>query len=106
LYPRNAANRLPTGGRFATSCATDAETPCSCKPVLIAAGSVLANPMIMREKKIPMESDEPALKKVARTPEAAPRSAAGTLDMIAAVFGAVKIPPPRPLINTRSANTQ
>lgn len=29
LYPRNAANKLPTGGVLATSCATEAETPCA-----------------------------------------------------------------------------
>ena len=62
--------------------------------------------MIISEKKMPIDSDEPALKNVARTPDAAPRSSAGTLDMIAAVFGAVKMPPPRPLKNTSSANSQ
>ncbi len=91
---------------LATSCATAADTPCSCSPALIAVGSVLARPMIISEKKIPIDSEEPALKNVARTPEAAPRSAAGTLDMIAAVLGAVKMPPPRPLRNTSTAKTQ
>ena len=42
----------------------------------------------MSEKKIPIDNDDPALKKVARTPEAAPRWEAGTLDMMAAVLGA------------------
>ena len=55
---------------------------------------------------MPIDSDEPALKNVARTPEAAPRCEAGTLDMIAAVLGAVKMPPPSPLRNTSTANTQ
>ena len=67
---------------------------------------MLASPTIISEKKTPIDSDEPALKNVARMPEAAPRWAAGTLDMIAAVFGAVKMPPPRPLRKTRTANTQ
>ena len=83
-----------------------AETPCSCRPLLSAPGSVLASPTIISEKKIPIDSDEPALKNVARTPEAAPRSAAGTLDMMAAVLGAVKMPPPRPLRKTSTANIQ
>ena len=55
---------------------------------------------------MPIDSEEPALKNVARTPEAAPRWAAGTLDMIAAVLGAVKMPPPSPLRNTSTANSQ
>ena len=60
----------------------------------------------MSEKKIPIDSELPALKNVDRTPEAAPRWAAGTLDMMAAVLGAVKMPPPRPLRNTSTAKTQ
>ncbi len=67
---------------------------------------MLASPTIISEKKMPIDSDEPALKNVARTPDAAPRSAAGTLDMIAAVFGAVKMPPPSPLRNTSIAKIQ
>ena len=73
--------------------------------MLIADGSVWDSPMIISEKKTPIDSDEPALKNVARTPEAAPRWAAGTLDMIAAVLGAVKMPPPRPLRNTSTAKS-
>ena len=65
-----------------------------------------ASPTIISEKKMPIDSDEPALKNVARTPEAAPRWDAGTLDMIAAVLGAVKMPPPRPLRKTSTAKTQ
>ena len=67
---------------------------------------MLARPTIISEKKMPIDSDEPALKNVARTPDAAPRSAAGTLDMIAAVLGAVKMPPPSPLRKISTANTQ
>ena len=55
---------------------------------------------------MPIDNDDPALKKVARTPDAAPRWAAGTLDMMAAVLGAVKMPPPKPLRKTRSAKIQ
>ena len=65
-----------------------------------------ARPTIISEKKMPIDSDEPALKNVARTPDAAPRWLAGTLDMMAAVLGAVKMPPPRPLRNTSSAKIQ
>ena len=67
---------------------------------------MLARPTIISEKKMPIDNDEPALKNVARTPDAAPRSAAGTLDMIAAVLGAVKMPPPSPLRKISTANTQ
>ncbi|SKU40352.1 Uncharacterised protein [Mycobacteroides abscessus subsp. abscessus] len=43
------------------------------RPDCIAAGMVADSPTIMSEKKIPMDSELPALKKVPRTPEAAPR---------------------------------
>ena len=41
---------------------------------------------------MPIDSDEPALKNVPRMPEAAPRWPAGTLFMIAVVFGAENSP--------------
>jgi hypothetical protein len=39
----------------------------------MADGRVCASPTIISEKKTPIDSDEPALKNVARTPDAAPR---------------------------------
>ena len=51
IVAKDAADRLPTGGRFDTSCATVADTPC-CSPALIALGSVFASPMIINEKKV------------------------------------------------------
>ena len=63
--------------------------------------------MIISEKKIPIDSDDPALKNVGpQRPKPRPRSAAGTLDMIAAVFGAVKMPPPSPFRKTSRAKSQ
>lgn len=79
---------------LATCSATPAETPCCCNPAPRAAGKVLASPITISEKKMPIDSDVPALKNVARTPDAAPRWSAGTLDMTTALLGAVKIPPP------------
>ena len=43
-------------------------------------------------KKMPMDSEVPALKNVPRMPDAAPRLSAGTLFMIAVVFGDENIP--------------
>ena len=76
------------------------------QPALSVVGSEWARPAIISEKKMPIDNDMPALVTVARIPEAAPRSAAGTLDMTAAVFGAVKMPPPRPLRKISAANTR
>ena len=69
-------------------------------------GSVLARPAISSEKKMPIDSDMPEFWKVERMPEAAPRSWAGTLDMIAAVFGEANRPEPTPLPKMSSANTR
>ncbi len=66
------------------------------------AGSELARPATISEKKTPMDSTMPAFWKVARMPEAAPRMLAGTLDMTSDVFGAANRPPPRPLTKISS----
>jgi len=53
-----------------------------------------------------MDNADPALKKVPRIPEAAPRWFAGTLLMMAAVFGEENNPEPTPFSATSSANSQ
>ena len=58
----------------------------------------------MSEKKIPMDSTKPVFMNVARTPDAAPRWAAGTAFMMLVVFGAAKSPLPIPFTNSRMAN--
>ena len=57
-------------------------------------GSDVARPTIISEKKTPIDSDVPELKKVPRMPDAAPRWWAGTEFMIAVVFGAANSPRP------------
>ena len=83
-----------------------AGTPCAVRPLDRVCGSELARPATISEKKMPMDSTMPAFMNVARMPEAAPRSAAGTLDMISEVLGAENSPPPTPLRKISSANTQ
>ena len=73
-----------------------AGTPCAVRPPVSVGGSELASPATISEKKMPMDSTMPAFWKVARMPEAAPRWRAGTLDMIADVFGAANRPLPTP----------
>jgi len=67
--------------------ATEAGTPCACKPVVSVLGSVACKPAIRSEKKIPMDMDMPEFWNVARIPDADPRRWLGTLLMMAAVFG-------------------
>ena len=69
-------------------------------------GSVAASPTIISEKKTPIDSDVPELKNVARIPEAAPRSWAGTLFMMPVVFGAENRPEPMPFTTSKTANSQ
>src|SRR6476659_9863594 len=56
LYPRNAANRIDTGGRCANRSAGACETPWAWSPPSSVSGSVAARPRIMSVKKIPIES--------------------------------------------------
>jgi len=93
-------------GRCAIEAACASGTPCAVSPLVSAGGSVLARPAIISEKKMPMDSDMPEFWKVDRIPEAAPRSWAGTEDMMAAVFGAANRPDPIPLPRISSANAQ
>src|ERR1700722_15610181 len=101
-----AANTVETGGRWAIVLACASGTPCAVRPVSSVFGSVLARPAIISEKKMPMDSDIPEFWKVDRMPDAAPRSCAGTDDMIAAVLGEANRPEPTPLPKISRANTQ
>src|SRR6266581_1066047 len=67
--------------------ATDGGTPWALSPLLRVRGRVAASPAIISEKKTPMDSDMPEFWNVERIPDAAPRCLAGTLLMIADVFG-------------------
>ncbi len=69
-------------------------------------GSVLASPAIIREKKTPMETAVPEFWKVARMPEATPRSRGGTLPMIEEELGEANIPLAMPLSAISSAKIQ
>jgi hypothetical protein len=73
---------------------------------LSVSGSVDASPAIISEKNSPMDSEKPEFWNVARMPDAAPRWCAGTLFMIAVVFGAENSPDPMPLSTSRPANCQ
>jgi hypothetical protein len=52
---------------------------------------------------MPMDSTNPEFIEVARIPDAAPRSSAGTLFIIVVVFGAENIPTPNPLTRIKTA---
>jgi len=95
-----------TGGSLAACAAIACGTPCARSPLARVRGSVAASPAIMSEKKMPIDSDMPEFWKVERMPEAAPRSLAGTLLMIADVLGDANSPDPSPLPKMISANTQ
>ena len=51
-------------------------------PAVKAGGSMAASPMIISEKKMPIDSDMPAFWNVDRLPDAAPRWRAGTLRVV------------------------
>ena len=61
--------------------------------------------MIISVKNTPIDSTWPAFIDVARTPEAWPRSPAGTPFMIMVALGELKRPDPMPLRNSNVANT-
>src|SRR5437868_3154736 len=82
-----------------------AGTPCARRPALSVRGSVPERPAIISEKKMPIDSDMPEFWNVERMPDAAPRYLAGTLLMIAEVFGEANRPEPRPLQKMISANS-
>ena len=104
LSPRKAANSRPTGEACEAVVAALDVTPADVSPLCIALGSVLASPTAISVKNAPIESTMPAFMPVARIPDAAPRSAAGTAFMIAAEFGAAIRPIPMPLNASSSAN--
>lgn len=58
-----------------------------------------------QREEMPMDSDEPEFWNVERIPDATPRSAAGTLPMIAEVFGVENMPCPMPDSTSRPANS-
>jgi hypothetical protein len=103
LKPRKAAKRLPTGGALATWWATVTGTPWETSWLCMVWGKVLARPRMMRLKKTPMDSTEPAFMPVARIPLAAPRSSAGTAFITAVVLGAANRPMPIPFVTRRVA---
>ena len=95
-----------TGGRCATLDAMSRGTPWLCSPAVSVRGSVLARPATISEKKMPMDSDMPEFWNVDRIPEAEPRRYAGTLLMIADVFGEANSPDPTPLRKIRVPKIQ
>ena len=105
MYPRNAANRIETGGRFAACWAEAAETPWASSPLAIVCGRLPASPAIISEKKIPTDSTWAEFWNVWFMPPPAPRSPGGRLFMIAARFGEANIPIAIPFISSTSANT-
>src|ERR1019366_4684526 len=73
LYPRSAANTVLTGGRWLTWFATESGTPWACRPALSVRGSDAARPVIINEKKMPIDRDIPEFWNVDRMPDAEPR---------------------------------
>ena len=86
--------------------ATPEGTPTLVRPPLSEVGSLLDRPAISSVKTMPMETAVPEFWNVARMPEAAPRSLAGTLPMIEDEFGEANIPLPIPFSAISAANTQ
>jgi hypothetical protein len=104
LYPRNDANRRPTGGRCETRAASALGTPWATRPWSSVPGSVFARPRIISEKKIPMESTRAEFWKVVAIPAPAPRRFGGRLFMIPAWLGEAKSPIPRPTRSNSNPN--
>src|SRR5262249_42956119 len=104
--PSTEANSEETGGKVATWCATAAGTPCWVSPRDKADGSAPDSPAIISVNTTPIDTAVPEFWNVARMPEAAPRSRAGTLPMIEEELGEANIPEPIPFTATSSANAQ
>ncbi len=94
LYPRNAANRMPTVGRFATALASDCETPLATSPPCIADGRSLDRPAIIRLKNNPIDSTIAAFWNVVIIPAPEPRALAGRLFITSARLGMRRAPCP------------
>jgi hypothetical protein len=69
-------------------------------------GSDEDSPAIISVNTTPMDTAVPEFWNVARIPDAAPRSAAGTLPMIEDEFGEANMPDPIPFRATNRANAQ
>src|SRR5580692_6534584 len=106
LTPRTEANSDDTGGRAAMLWATPDGTPTLVRPPLSDVGSLLDRPAISSVKTMPMETAVPEFWNVARIPEAAPRSLAGTLPMIEEELGEANMPLPMPFTAISAANIQ
>src|SRR5580700_5076970 len=72
--PSTEANSDDTGGSVATWCATEDGTPTLIRPPLNVVGRLLDRPTIISVNTTPMDTAVPEFWKVARIPEAAPRS--------------------------------
>src|ERR1022692_916903 len=81
-------------------------TPWRCRPLVSAAGRLLASPAIMSEKNTPIDSAVPEFWKVERIPEATPRWLAGTLLMMDDELGAENMPVPIPFAAMSRAKAQ
>ncbi len=76
--------------------ASAAGTPCAVRPVYSECGRLADSPMMIRVKKIPIESTMAEFWKVADMPAPAPRWSEGRLFMIPARFGDANKPEARP----------
>ena len=88
---------MATAGRAATLAAVAAGTPWAARPWLRASGRWAESPTIISEKKMPMDSTNPEFIDVARIPEAAPRSSAGTAVHHGGGVGGREHPHPQPV---------
>src|ERR1700688_2271406 len=79
LYPRKAAKREPTGGKYDTRVVVLAGTPWVTRPWNRVVGRVAERPRIMSVKKMPIESTWAEELNVAAMPAPAPRWLDGRL---------------------------
>ena len=79
-------------------------TPCATRPECSVPGSEPARPMIISEKKTPIESTIAEFWKVVAMPAPAPRPSAGRLFMMPAWLGEAKRPIAIPIRSSRPAN--
>ena len=97
---------METGDRLATRWASVEFTPWAVRPWYRLCGSDADNPMMMSEKKMPMESTCAELTNVVLIPEPTPRCSAGRLFITAARFGEPNEAMASPMKNSRTAKTQ
>jgi len=96
IVAENAANSAAVGGKCATLPATATGRPACVSPLCSAVANPEARPAVTMLKKTPMLRRDAAFWNVERMPEATPRDSAGTLFMMATVFGAANMPWPMP----------